>query len=72
MAHLRECHELLEMVRPPPATFQHSVGASFQPILTSFSPQLKQSVDDNEEEEEFTEDDDLPGPESGASSDSEA
>ncbi|KAH9967362.1 hypothetical protein BC827DRAFT_1258444 [Russula dissimulans] len=46
MAHLRECHELLEM--------------------------LKQSVDDNEEEEEFTEDDDLPGPESGASSDSEA
>jgi len=46
MAHLRECHELLEM--------------------------LKQSVDDNEEEEEFTEDDDLPGPESGASSDSQA
>jgi len=33
---------------------------------------LKQSVDDNEEDEEFTEDDDGLGPESGASSGSEA
>lgn len=46
MAHLNECHELLEM--------------------------LRQSMDDAEEEEEFTEDDDGQGPESGATSESES
>ncbi|KAI0255759.1 hypothetical protein BJV78DRAFT_1273311 [Lactifluus subvellereus] len=45
MAHLNECHELLEM--------------------------LRQSMDDNDEEEELTEDDDGLGPESGATSESE-
>ena len=58
MAHLNECHELLEMVRLLIFTRFHSVHSA---PLTSYPfvyLQLKQSMDEHEEEEDSTEDDD--------------
>ena len=63
MAHLNECHELLEMVR----FFEFYYLSLFNPYL-----QLKQSMDinDDDEEEELTEDDDGLGQGSSATSES--
>jgi hypothetical protein len=64
MAHLNECHELLEMVRP----FECLFLFLFNSLL-----QLKQSMDinDDDEEEELTEDDDGLGQGSSATTESE-
>ncbi len=71
MAHLNECHELLEMVRFLPSwETSRFCGACSESLLL----QLKQSMDNNEddeEEEELTEDDDGQGQGSGATTESE-
>ena len=47
MAHLNECHELLEMVRSPPA-----YGL---PLSLTCAPQLKEAMEDRgDEEDEYT------------------
>ena len=63
MAHLNECHELLEMVK----SFEFYYLSLFNSYL-----QLKQSMDinDDDEEEELTEDDDGLGQGSSATSES--
>ena len=66
MAHLNECHELLEMVRSLPGFFLTLRGM----CRTTFYLQLKQSMD-NDEEEELTEDDDGQGQGSSATTESE-
>ena len=66
MAHLNECHELVEMVR---FVFpRQSAGTCFEPPSPPSLHQLKQSMDDVEDDEDLTEDDDGQGPESGATS----
>ena len=58
MAHLNECHELLEMVRLLIFTRCPSVTSAPLTSCSSVYLQLKQSMDEHEEEEDSTEDDD--------------